>query len=127
MAERNGKPHLFSELEQKAYASVTRFKVAFDDELSRNEGFYTVASVSELTEKMHIKEFDYRTEIGILRLLEGLAPGKFEYMLDNFWDVVSGLQKDINRLTREFNKVAYEEYGKCVLEFENLVKNIFVE
>ena len=82
------------------------------------------ASVSELTEKMYIKEFDYRTETGILRLLEGLAPGKFEYMLDNFWNVVSDLQKDINRLAREFRRLALSEYKKCVSENEECIKKI---
>jgi len=38
--------------------------------------------------------------------MEGLAPDKYEYTIENFWETVQELQPDIDCLTEEFKFVA---------------------
>ena len=37
-------------------------------------------------------------------------------MLDNFWDVVSDLQKDVDHRVREFQRAVYVECAECILK-----------
>lgn len=77
--------------------------------------------MNELIKEMEILEHDYRTETGLLRLIKGLVPDKFEYTVENFWETVQELQSDIDRLTEEFKRVAQEEYEKYVAEIKVMI------
>lgn len=124
MAEKNGMLHLFLELKQMAKESESHLKRIFNNDLSDNKEFYSVISSDRLVEKMKIKEYDYRTESGILRLLEGLAPGKFEYVIENFRETVHEMQTIVDRLAREFRRTAHSRYRKYAYKTEEYVKNI---
>lgn len=114
---------VFPELEEKIKGSEKHFRKKFDEELSENRNYYSVRPVNELIKEMEILEHDYRTETGLLRLIEGLASDKFEYTVENFWETAQELQSDIDRLTEEFKRIAQKEYEKYVAEITVMIKN----
>lgn len=107
------------------YNSPQNLLTSFEKELTEHTDFYSLSPFDYFENQIDIEELDFRVSTnGLTRLAERLFTGNVQYHIKNMYDLINGMEADLNEHADSFFHTAYNLYIDYIRRIEQLLDMI---